>query len=99
MSNGSHMVGGRTYRNIITTNEVEIKKAEEPKKLTVITTAKIPGPTAQPVTAGMDVKKMITTHDEERDWDDASKDEIEMELEKPITLAEPKKKAGRPKKE
>jgi len=64
MSEGSHMVGGRTYRNVLTTNEVEIKKAGGPEKLTVLTTEKIPGPKAQPPTVGMDLSKMITTHDE-----------------------------------
>jgi len=105
MSNGSHMVGGRTYRNvIITTNEVEIKKAGEPEKLTVLTTEKIPGPKAQPATKGWDPSRMITTHDQEspskviadavremhaeRDVEDMSKDKPD----------EAKKKPGRPKK-
>ena len=97
MSNGSHMVGGRTYRNtIITTNEVGIKKAGEPEKLTVLTTEKIPGPKAQSATVGWDPDKMITTHDEpkERDVEDMSKG-------KPIIAVEPeiKKKLGRPKKD
>ena len=79
MSNGSHMVGGRTYRNVITTNEIEIKKAGEPEKLTVLTTGKIPGPKAQPATVGWDPDKMITTHDEpkERDVEDMADDEPE----------------------
>ena len=94
MSDGSHMVGGRTYR---TTNEVKLKKPGEPGKLTVLTTAKIPGPTAQPPTVGIDPSKMITTHDEpeERDVEDMSKDEpaimteSETEKESPNPLVQP----------
>jgi hypothetical protein len=79
MSNGSHVVGGRTYRNVPTTNEVVLKKAGEAEKLTVLTTEKIPSPKAQPATVGMDLSKMITTHDEpkDRDVEDMSKDEDE----------------------
>jgi len=101
MDKGSHMVGGRTYRNvIITTNEVEIKKAGEPEKLTVLTTEKIPGPKAQSATAGWDPGRMITTHDE-RDVEDMGKAEpkgIALNIEGPIQMPEEKKKLGKPKK-
>ena len=97
MSDGSHMVGGRTYR---TTNEVKLKKPGEPGKLTVLTTAKIPGPTAQPPTVGIDPSKMITTHDEpeERDVEDMSKDEPDPLVQSPEAVVvnegwdEPRKK-------
>jgi hypothetical protein len=105
------MVGGRTYRNVLTTSEVEIKKAEGPEKLTVLTTEKIPGPKAQPPTVGMDLSKMITTHDEpkikEMGWigHPASlepPDEGKMETNAKggyVELPKPKaKKPGRPKK-
>jgi len=107
MSNGSHMIGGRTYRNVIvTTNEVGIKKAGEPEKLTVLTTEKIPGPKAQPATAGWDPSRMITTHDE-RDVEDMSKGNMGAEAQtpeisgtedvEPVPAPSPKK-PGRPKK-
>lgn len=86
MSKGSHMIGGRTYRNILTTNEVALKKASEPEKLTVLTTEKIPGPKAQPATVGMDLSKMITTHDE-RDVEDMSRDDTPLSA-PPEALAE-----------
>jgi len=82
MSNGSHVVGGRTYRNVPTTNEVVLKKAGEAEKLTVLTTEKIPGPKAQPATVGMDLSKMITTHDE-RDVEDMGKDDTGAEAQTP----------------
>ena len=105
----SHMIKGRTYRNIPTTNEQKPTGPVEPHKLNVITTAIIPEktkPDAEPV--GMDLSKMITTHDEPKPFDaeavadrvtlsvDGWKDQIQL----PATaeIPEAKKKAGRPKK-
>lgn len=74
MDKGSHMVGGRTYRNILTTNEQKPTGPVEPQKLGVITTAIIPEKTKpDPEPKGTDLGKMITTHDE-RDVEDMSDD-------------------------
>lgn len=89
----SHMIKGRTYRNVLTTNEQKPTGPVEPKKLNMITTAIIPEvPKVAGPIVGTDLSKMITTHDE-RDVEDMSKID-------PITVVEveAKKKAGRPKK-
>jgi len=112
MSEGSHMIGGRTYRNVITTNEQKPTGPLEPQKLKIITTAIIPdAPKVAPPIVGTDLSKMITTHDEpkkdaadilyESDMDYAVKaaqrvDEDFKADTKETPLA---KKPGRPKKE
>lgn len=60
------LINGRTYRDIITTNDQKPVGPVEPKKLNQITTAIIPErakePAPEPKGDGFD--KMITTHDE-----------------------------------
>lgn len=80
---------------IITTNDQKSTGPIEPQKLNIITSAIIPNAAPQPEPKGTDLSKMITTHDLE--------DKVEVKLDEPILLdesePEPKKKAGRPKKE
>ena len=57
----SHMINGRTYRNIITTNDQKPVAPVEPQKLNVITTAIIPNVVPQPEPVGDGFSKMITT--------------------------------------
>lgn len=67
------MVGGRTFRRMITTNEQGPTGQGQEQKLNVITTAIIPdAPKVAPQTEGTDLSKMITTHDEPNpaDWMD-----------------------------
>jgi len=79
MGKGSHMVGGRTYRNVITTNEQKPTGPIEPQKLKIITTAIIPdAPKIAPPIVGTDLSKMITTHDEPKATIDQQPDLVEI---------------------
>jgi len=92
------MVAGRTYRNVLTTNEQKSTGPVEPQKLTVITTAIIPdAPKIAPPIVGTDLSKMITTHDEPKALTDLVSPTI-YEIPPKPPIEEEKKKVGRPKK-
>ena len=92
-------------KGLITTNDQKPNpptELAEPKKLDIRTTAIIPeAPKDQPEPKGSDLGKIITTHDigDEVILREVPKNNIEVKLNEPVELAEPKKKAGRPKKE
>jgi hypothetical protein len=66
----SHMINGRTYRDVLTTNTLPEPAKVEPVKLNQITSAIIPEAVPKPEgwqPKGDGFKKMITTHDEPKE--------------------------------
>jgi len=89
-------------KGLVTTNDQEPTGLVEPQKVNIITSAIIPNAVPQPEPKGTDLSRMITTHDigDEVILRETYRDKVDVEVGKPIPLdeAEPKKKAGRPRK-
>jgi hypothetical protein len=101
------MIGGRTYRKALTTNDLKPTAPVEPEKLNQITTAIIPERTKDPApeAKGDGFAKMITTHDEPKVRVEVDPNAGPGEAKymddtfKADTAEAAKKKAGRPKRE
>ena len=92
-------------KGLITTNDqgANPQPVAVPRKLNIITSAIIPNAKPQPEPKGTDLSKMITTHDigDEVILREVPRDRVEVKIGEliPLDESEPKKKAGRPKKE